>query len=295
MEPNYEELENISEEELQEMQEQLFKANPMLKAITYAFNTVGTSKEEENKFKDIINEGDYGVINPEVELDDIMAVKDDIITTTKSDSKLNESKDGTTDQILNILAGSVATAGVILEKSDKVSELYPLLYKTRDGLFNLVNDMMDRVKEYKENLKCVEEILEKTDSEDLTEDEKITKVYNLVESYIAEHELGMTKENVFKTFFLLAYRNKPAVEIPFDFVYSDAINPLLKDIIEEYAKEKFSIIDYLKILRVYYTSMIFNILFSLTKGLEPDNFGHSHHDHKCSCGGNCHNHKHEEE
>ena len=60
MENNYsEELENISEEELQEMQEQLFKANPMLKAITYAFNTVGTSKEEENKFKDIINEGDY--------------------------------------------------------------------------------------------------------------------------------------------------------------------------------------------------------------------------------------------
>ena len=295
MEPNYEELENISEEELQEMQEQLFKANPMLKAITYAFNTVGTSKEEENKFKDIINEGDYGVINPEVELDDIMAVKDDIITTTKSDSKLNESKDGTTDQILNILAGSVATAGVILEKSNKVAELYPLLYKTRDGLFNLVNDMMDKVKEYKENLKCVEEILEKADSEDLTEDEKITKVYNLVESYIAEHELEMTKENVFKTFFLLAYRNKHAVEIPFDFVSSDAINPLLKDIIEEYAKEKFSIIDYLKILRVYYTSMIFNILFSLTKGLEPDNFGHSHHDHKCNCGGNCHNHKHEEE
>ena len=160
MESNYEELENISEEELQEMQEQLFKANPMLKAITYAFNTVGTSKEEENKFKDIINEGDYGVINPEVELDDIMAVKDDIITTTKSDSKLNESKDGTTDQILNILAGSVATAGVILEKSDKVAELYPLLYKTRDGLFNLVNDMMDKVKEYKENLKCVEVIFE---------------------------------------------------------------------------------------------------------------------------------------
>ena len=240
MEPNYEELENISEEELQEMQEQLFKANPMLKAITYAFNTVGTSKEEENKFKDIINEGDYGVINPEVELDDIMAVKDDIITTTKSDSKLNESKEGTTDQILNILAGSVATAGVILEKSDKVAELYPLLYKTRDGLFNLVNDMMDRVKEYKENLKCVEEILEKVDSEDLTEDEKITKVYNLVESYMAEHELEMTKENVFKTFFLLAYRNKPAVEIPFDFVSNDAINPLLKDIIEEYAKEKFN-------------------------------------------------------